>query len=419
MLELDIIELGAGGDGIAKDGNDIYFVAGTCPGDRVKVKAGEKKRHGITAELIEVIKPSPDRQEPACKHFGTCGGCQLQFLKDKAYNDWIKFKISQSLKHHDMEDVAVLEPIISPAHARRRVALKAMNAGGKILLGFNEKKSNKLVDITECPVTDEAIVALLPKLKSVLKDVIPAGKPSNVHVTRTFTGLDILIETKKSLTLDARQELVDFAHKYNIAAIHVDDGGFNDPVIIRREPCMKFGEVTVPLPPAAFVQATPDGERALVDYVVKACEGAKRVADLFAGIGTFTFPLAVSHQVLAVEGAKAAFSGLKAGVNRAQGLKQILTGERDLMRRPLIEQELTAFDAVVLDPPRAGAREQVERIAASTVNKVVSVSCSPDTFARDAKHLIEAGFALKEVQPVGQFRWTAHVEVVGVLVRED
>ena len=417
-IELTITELGAGGDGIAKEGGDLYFVAGTCPGDRVRVKPGEKKRHGTTAELIEILEESKDRITPACQHFGACGGCSLQFLSDDTYKEWVSFKVSQALKHHDLEHVKVLEPKISPANARRRVGLKAMNAGGKILLGFNEKKSNKLVDLKECPVADEAIVALLPKLKVVLKDVIPAGKPSNVHITRTYTGLDILIETKKSLTLDARQELVDFAHKYNVAAIHLDDGGFMDPVIIRREPLMKFGETKVPLPPAAFVQATPDGETAIVNFVVENCKGAKRVADLFAGIGTFTLPLAETHQVLAIEGSKAAHAGLKAGVNRAVGLKQILTAERDLFRRPLIEQELSAFDVVVLDPPRAGAREQVERIALSDVNKVVSISCSPDTFARDARLLCEAGFEIKEVQPIGQFRWTAHVEVAGVLVRE-
>lgn len=417
MLELEITELGAGGDGIAKDGDDLYFVAGTCPGDRVSVKVGETKRHGIVAELVEVLEPSKDRQAPACQHFGACGGCSLQFLSDDAYSNWIKFKVENALAHHALSHVKVLEPIVSPAHARRRVALKAMNAGGQILLGFNERQSNTLVDLKECPISDPAIVAAIPKLKLALKDVVPAGKPSLVHITRTYTGLDILIETKKTLTLDARQMLVDFANKYNIAAIHVDDGGFNDPVIIRREPRMKFGDTQVPLPPAAFVQATPDGEAALVKFVVEACKGAKRVADLYAGIGTFTLPLGVNSQVLAIEGAKAAHAALRAGVNRAKGLKEIVTAERDLARRPLSEKELEPIDVVVLDPPRAGAKDQMERLAYASVDKVVSISCSPDTFARDAKILCDAGFSLSEVQPVGQFRWTTHVEVAGVFVR--
>lgn len=419
MLELEITEIGAGGDGIAKDGDDLYFVAGTCPGDRVSVKIGEEKRHGITAELVEVIKPSKDRIAPPCQHFGICGGCSLQFLSDDAYSDWVKFKVENALAHQTLSHVTVLEPTISPAHARRRVALKAMNAGGRILLGFNEKQSNTLVDLKECTISDPAVAEIIPKLKLVLKDVIPAGKPSNVHITRTYTGLDILVETKKTLTLDARQTLVEFANKYNIAAIHVDDGGFNDPVIILREPLMKFGSVQVSLPPAAFVQATPDGEAALVKFVTEACRGAKRVADLYAGIGTFTFPLAANSQVLAIEGAKAAHAALKAGANRAQGLKHIITDARDLARRPLSEKELDAFDVVVLDPPRAGAKDQIERIAHSSVNKVVSISCSPDTFARDARILCEAGFTIKEVQPVGQFRWTTHVEVAGTFERED
>lgn len=417
MLELEITELGAGGDGIAKDGDDLYFVAGTCPGDRVSVNVGEVKRHGITAELVEIIKPSKDRVAPQCQHFGICGGCSLQFLSDDAYSDWVKFKVENALAHHALSHVKVLEPMISPAHARRRVALKAMNAGGRILLGFNEKQSNTLVDLKECTISDPAVAAIIPKLKLVLKDVIPVGKPSLVHITRTYTGLDILVETKKTLTLDARQMLVEFANKYNIAAVHVDDGGFNDPVIILRKPVMKFGECRVPLPPAAFVQATPDGEAALVKFVTKACKGAKRVADLFAGIGTFTFPLAASSQVLAIEGAKAAHAALKAGANHCQGLKEIITDERDLARRPLSEKELDAIDVVVLDPPRAGAKDQVERIAHSSINKVVSISCSPDTFARDARILTDAGFSLSEVQPVGQFRWTTHVEVAGVFVR--
>jgi len=418
MLELKITELGAGGDGIAKDGDDIYFVAGTCPGDHVNVKVLEKKRHGVSAELVNIIEESSLRQDAPCQHFTSCGGCSMQFLSDKAYSDWVKFKVENALNHQALSQVKVLQPIVSPAHARRRVALKAMNAGGRILLGFNQKKSNKLVDLKECPVSDEAIVALLPKLKLVLKDVVPAGKPSLVHITRAFNGLDILVETKKELTLDARQQLVDFANKYNIASIHVDDGGFNDPVIILREPVMKFGDARVQLPPAAFIQATPDGEAALVKFVLKACSGAKRVADLFAGIGTFTFPLAEKSQVLAIEGAKAAHTALKAGVNKSKGLKQVITDARDLARRPLSEKELSGFDVVVLDPPRAGAKEQIERIGHSSVNKVVSISCSPDTFARDARILCEAGFTLNEVQPVGQFRWTTHVEVAGVFVRE-
>lgn len=418
MLELEITELGAGGDGIAKDGDDLYFVAGTCPGDRVSVKVGEKKRHGIVAGLVEILRPSKDRVAPPCQHFGICGGCSLQFLSDDAYSDWVKFKVENALAHHSLSYVSVLEPIISPAHARRRVALKAMNAGGRILLGFNEKQSNTLVDLKECTISDPAIAAAIPKLKLALKDVVPAGKPSLVHITRTYTGLDILVETKKTLTLDARQMLVEFANKYNIAAIHVDDGGFNDPVIILREPLMKFGACKVPLPPAAFVQATPDGEAALVKFVTEACHGAKRVADLYAGIGTFTLPLAANSQVLAIEGAKSAHAALKTGVNRAQGLKEIITAERDLARRPLSEKELDAIDVVVLDPPRAGAKDQIERIAHSSVNKVVSISCSPDTFARDARILTDAGFSIKDVQPVGQFRWTTHVEVAGTFERE-
>jgi len=241
---------------------------------------------------------------------------------------------------------------------------------------------------------------------------------ADVHITLTATGLDLLIDAPMELDLSARELFVAFANKHDVAAIHWRDQGFLDPVIIRREPMMNLSDVRVPLAPAAFIQATAEGEAALVQEVIAACEGYGRVADLFCGVGTFTFPLAKRHQILAVEGAKQALLALQAGANQATGLKQIIAKHRDLYRRPLTPKELSAFDAVVFDPPRAGAKEQVAELAQSTVKRIVAVSCNPNTFSRDARTLVDGGYVLEKAIPVDQFLWSPHLELVGIFTRK-
>ena len=416
-VDVKITSLGAQGDGIGEHEGIQVFVPGTAPGDLVRAEIGEKKRNGIYAKLAHILEPSGERVEPACKHFGKCGGCQLQFLADGPYMKWQRERVEMALAHHGLASGLVREPLVSPRESRRRVALKALQTPGKLILGFNQRQSHQLVDIGECPVTCRDITKLMPALRSALRDVLKMRMSAEVHLTLTASGMDILIDAPMELDLAARELLVAFADAQDIAAIHWRDQGFLDPVIIRREPMMDLSGVRVPLAPAAFIQATAQGEKTLVTAVLEACENYGRVADLFCGIGTFTFPLAKTHQVLAVEGARQPLEALQAGANQAVGLKQIIAKHRDLYRRPLTVQELSGFDVVVFDPPRAGAKEQAVELADSTVERIVAVSCNPNSFARDARILADGGYKLESVLPVDQFLWSPHVELVGVFTR--
>jgi len=417
LIEVKITALGAQGDGIGEYGREPVFVPGTTTGDLVRAEIGAKKKNGYYAVLDEIIEASADRIDPVCKHFGKCGGCQLQFLSEDTYRNWISERAVSALTHQGVAVGRLLEPVICPPRSRRRVALKALNLPGRLVLGFSERQSHQLVDIGECPVTRREITEILPALRKVLQGILKKRMTAEVHVTLTATGIDILVDAAKELDLSERESLVDFANAHDIAAIHWRDQGFLDPVIIRREPMMEFSDARAPLAPAAFIQATNDGEAALVKEVVAACVRYGRVADLFCGMGTFTFPLAKSHQTLAVEGAKQPLEALKAGINQASGLKQIITMHRDLYRRPLTPDELSAFDAVVFDPPRAGAKEQAAELAQSSVKKIVAVSCNPNSFARDAKILVAGGYQLETLLPVDQFLWSPHLELVGVFSR--
>lgn len=418
---LTIEKLGARGDGVGvHDGLPVY-VPQALPGETVTVAVTEKKRGGLYAKLVSIEQPNPERNVPACKHFGRCGGCWLQHLGPRHYHQWIGDRAGFALKQHGFEDVNVLEPYFAPVESRRRVSFKAHKGGSGVILGFNAKSSHQIVDIDECPVSSPEITRLIPELKTLLARILPTRSIATIHCTVAANGLDVLFDGKLDLSLDARELLAEFAVAHDVASLQWQNTGFLDPVAIRREPVMEFAGARVPLPPGSFVQASDECERAMVNHVVEACKGYGRVADLFCGIGTFTFPLAQSHQVLAVEGAQDAIKALEAGRNgsaaRGVRLKQIISKHRDLFRRPLTAVELAGFDAVVIDPPRAGAQAQMAELAKSSLQRIVSVSCNPNTFARDARILADGGYSLDSVLPVDQFLWSAHLEVIGVFSR--
>ncbi|MFC3050846.1 23S rRNA (uracil(1939)-C(5))-methyltransferase RlmD [Kordiimonas pumila] len=414
IIELEIISLGAQGDGVGTHGDVPVFVPHTVPGDRVKAVVRETRKNGIYTDLSEVISTGNNRRTPACTHFGTCGGCQLQYVADDYYRSWLVERAQTALAHHGFDSALIQPAHISPPASRRRVALKALKTISGVVLGFNEQKSHQIVDLKECPVSHPDLTKLFAPLRTILGAVLPQRMQAEVHLTLTASGVDMLVEAAINLSLEARESLVGFANDHDLASLHFRDEGFLDPVAIRCEPVMDFAGVKVSLTPASFIQATAEGEATLVAEVLAATEEHKRVADLFAGMGTFTFPLARRHQVLAVEGAKAPLDALKAAADFATGLKQIIPLHRDLFRRPMTAKELTAFDAVVFDPPRAGAKEQVAEIALSDVKTVVGVSCNPNTFGRDARMLADGGYTLTRVVPVDQFLWSPHLELVGV-----
>ncbi len=417
IMDVDITSLGAQGDGVGEYDGTPVFVPFSMPGDRVRAKVLETRRNGLYCDLVEILTPSRVRQEPACVHFGACGGCQLQFFGDDTYENWVRERALMALRQHGFDDVLVLEPAISPKSSRRRVALKALKTAAGVVLGFNERQSHRIINADMCPVTRVELTTLFTPLRDLLCPILSQRMAATVHMTLTASGIDMLIEAPKALDLADRERLSDFANEHDIAALHWQEQGFLDPVAIRREPVMNFAGARVLLPPASFVQATDEGELALTAAVVDACKGLGRVADLFCGIGTFTFPLAREHQVLAAEGAKGPLDALSAAANIADGFKQIIPRHRDLFRRPLTADELKIFDAVVFDPPRAGASAQVAEIAKSGVSRVVAVSCNPNTFSRDARTLAEGGYMLESVLPVDQFLWSPHLELVGVFTK--
>lgn len=416
---IDIISIGAEGDGIgdvtdAGGNNKRVFVPLTVTGDKVRVDLSPAGKDAYKGSNMQVVSEGGGRVSPRCKHFGTCGGCDLQHLSDETYSDWVKDRVVMAMGHHGFEDLDIRDPIISPAGTRRRVGLKALKVKGQVQLGFNKRGSHVLVDLHECPVTEAAIMDKLPAFREILGKLLNNRDAAEVQVTHVAEGLDVLFKLPRELDLDARMDLGEFAAKHDIGSVRVNIGGFTDPVAERRPPVVRLGKAAVPLPSGAFLQATKHGEQAMVDLVLAETKGAKKVLDLFCGLGTFSIPLAEQAAVHAVEGAKNMVDALNAGANFVKGLHGVTTEHRDLFRRPLFMHELNAYDAVVIDPPRAGAKAQTEELASSKVPTIIGVSCNPNTFSRDARTLVDGGYTLDYIQPIDQFLWNHHVEIVGV-----
>ncbi|AWK87874.1 class I SAM-dependent RNA methyltransferase [Azospirillum thermophilum] len=421
VLDLTIGEIGARGDGIAEAEGTRIFVPLTVPGDRVRVRVAEPastRGEGLRAELLDLLEPGPGRAEPACGHFGRCGGCTLQHLDDSGYAAWKVGLVRGTLSRVGLGGVP-LEPLSrTPRGARRRARFAALKRGGRVWFGFNERMSHRLADLADCPVLTPRLTALIAPLRDLLAGVLPDGGACDVVASDLEGGIDLLLVGPRSLDRAARDRLVSFGEDA-VARIswQADDRGSPEPIAHRRPAAVRFAGVPVTPPPGAFLQASAEGEAALVTAVTRAVGEAVgqagRVADLFAGIGTFALPLARSAAVHAVEGDAAAVAAL----GKAVAGQRLTVERRDLFEAPLSAKELSRFDAVVFDPPRAGAAAQAEALAQSKVPLVVGVSCNPATFARDARTLVDGGYALSRVYPVDQFLWSAHVELVGVFRR--
>jgi 23S rRNA (uracil1939-C5)-methyltransferase len=378
-----IVRLAARGEGVTQSGR---FVPMSAPGDRVAPDGG--------------VTPGPHHQPPPCRHFPECGGCQLQHVDDAAYADYLKDRIASALAAQGIGAPEILAPRLSPPRSRRRAALKA--AGGSI--GFNAQASHRIVDMRECHILRPELFALVAPLRRLL-----IGRAGAV-MTLADQGVDLMIEGLAADTLAKAEAMTEFARANGLARLSVDDG-LGPQTVWEPEPVtITLAGVPVGFPHNAFLQATAEGEAALIAAVRAVVGGARITADLFAGLGTFA--LALEGKVYAAEGARDAALALTA---TGRGL---FVEHRDLYRRPLDLGELNRFEAVVLDPPRAGAREQVALLAASSVPAIAYVSCNPATFARDAKTLCDGGYRLDWIQPVGQFRWSTHVELAGRFTRQ-
>ena len=408
-----ILRVGGQGDGVAETPAGPVFVPLTLPGETVRGEVGDGR-----IDMAEIVEASPDRVVPVSPHYGDCGGCSLQHWAAEPYLRWKRDQVVAALARERIE-TEVEATVATPPGSRRRLALHARRGpDGGAILGFKARRSWRLVEVTRCPVADPRIVAALPALRALAQPFLehPKSAPT-LHVTWTLDGLDVDVTGVErrtgGLSRDAQMQAIEAAAAADLARLSLA----GETLVMARHPRVAFGPATVPLPASGFLQAVPQAEAAMVERAVAAVKGAKKIADLFCGAGTFTFPLATVAPVLAADASAAGIAALKAGIGSARGLKPIEAQARDLFRRPLAPYDLRGCDAIVFDPPRAGALEQTAQIAQSKAPVVVGVSCNPVTFARDARVLINAGFRLERVTPIDQFLWSAHVELVGVFRR--
>ncbi|WP_288487278.1 class I SAM-dependent RNA methyltransferase [uncultured Novosphingobium sp.] len=394
----EILRVAAKGDGITAWGRHVPFSA---PGDRVQADG--------------VIEPGPHHATPPCRHFRTCGGCQLQHLDEETLAGFVAERVANAASGQGLTPEVITPPHLSPPRSRRRAALHAQRQGGRIVLGFREQGSQRIVDMQECHVLVPELFALVAPLRRMLARH-PGKLAVDIEMTLAEQGVDLGLKGLRVEGLDATEAMLAFAQDNQLARLTLDQGYGPEPTWEPNPVSVRLGPASVPLPPGAFLQATADGEATLIAAAQEWLAGSATVADLFSGLGTFAFALAgPGTKVLAAEATRDAHIACKAAAGRAQ--MPVLALHRDLFRNPLQPDELNRFAAVLLDPPRAGAREQVGYLAQSTVPRIVYISCNPSSWSRDATTLVAGGYRLAELRPVGQFRWSTHVELASLFVK--
>jgi len=393
----DIVRVAAKGDGVTASGRHVPL---TAPGDRVRADG--------------TIEFGVQHATAACSHFGACGGCQLQHLNEEALAQFVADRVVNAARGMGLEPESIAPPHLSPPMSRRRATLHGLSGGGKPFLGFRQSGSHRIVDVAACPVLAPELFALIAPLRMLLSG--RKGKVAvDIELALAEQGVDMGIKGLPIEGLAQTEEILAFAQENRLARLTIDQG-FGPEAIWEPDPVtVSLSGVSVPFPPGAFQQATPDGEEALTSAAREWLGDAATIADLFAGLGTFAFALAGKPKVLAVEAAREMHLACKSAAARTG--RPVHSLHRDLFRNPLQVEELNRFGAALLDPPRAGAREQVRSLAGSMVPKVAYISCNPSSWARDAKMLVEGGYRLKELRPVGQFRWSTHVELASLFER--
>jgi 23S rRNA (uracil1939-C5)-methyltransferase len=403
--EVSIAALDAHGHGLAANG---AIVPGALPGERVLVKFEGKR-----AELVETLDPSPERTAPICRWFGTCGGCVAQHMSASLYRAWKRDVVVEALER---EGVAAEVGDLVDAHGagRRRATFHARFPHGQSdEIGFMRARSHDIIAIDDCPLFSPGMAGAITAAHALSGDLRGLMKPLDIGVTATLDGLDVDLRGSGPLGRNEARKLTHTADALDLARI----SNHGEIVIERKPPRVAFGKALARLPPGGFLQATEAGEAWLAEFAERAFADTKRIADLFCGAGAFALRLARSHEVFAADADPAAIAALARAAGTTPGLRQIAAETRDLFRRPLRPDELTAFDAALIDPPRAGALEQARALAASTLPLVVSISCNAATFARDARILVDGGFHIEAVTPLDQFRFSAHVEIAAVFRR--
>jgi 23S rRNA (uracil1939-C5)-methyltransferase len=414
QAEVTIEALGGRGDGVARLGGRPAFVPLTLPGDRARIRITGERAGAYRAEAVELLASGPGRVDPPCPHYGPCGGCALQHLEVGRAARWKREQVVQALARRGLPGEAVRPLIAIAPGSRRRAALAAVRAGAGVLLGFHERASHQVVDAPGCLLLTPGLIAVLPVLRAALAGILEPRESADVILSETESGVDLLLVSRRAPDLAAREALAELARDADLARLSwAPPDGEPEPVARRRPPRITFAGVAVEPPPGGFLQPSAEGGSALTRLVLDFLpKSAERVLDLYAGCGAFSFPLAARARVHAVEGDEAALAALRRAAREAGLEGRVSAEERDLARRPLEGEELAGFDYALFDPPRAGARAQAEAFAASDLPAVIAVSCNPNTFARDARILVDGGFALAELTPLDQFPWSGHVELV-------
>ena len=385
-----IVRIAARGDGVSENGQHVPFAV---PGDLL-LDDGSLER-------------GAHHQVPPCRHFPECGGCQLQHADDQAYSNYLISRTESALAQHDLR-TDIREPHLSPPKSRRRATLKVQKAGGRVLIGFNAEKSHRIVDMRECHILHPELFVLVQPLRGVLTRLLPGNRSAEAQLTLVDQGMDVLLRNVEPVGLAAIEALSGFATSNSLARLSIDRGAGPETMWEPVPVTVTLSHTSVSFPPGRFLQATADGEAALTSAVCDAVAGFSALADLFAGLGTFALATSARY---AAEASRDSAAALK------RAAPSISVEHRDLYRRPLNGAELTRFDAVVLDPPRAGAVEQIRELASSSVPRIAYVSCNAPTFARDARALADGGYSLDWIKPVGQFCWSTHVELAAQFTR--
>ena len=408
---LTIEHIGHRGDGVAVVGGQAVYVPYALPGERVEVEP--VANHPDRRRLVRVDAPSNDRIEPICPHFGVCGGCAIQHWDQDKYSAWKRDLVLDQLRLARI-DCDVAELVDAHGEGRRRIVLHARIGTHRIeRVGFAAAASHEIVPIDQCPILAPALVNAIQIAEALAEILRPTGKPLDIQLTATLNGLDVDVRGSGNLAPEAMRTLARVAEQYRLARLT----RHGELIAQRAKPTIMMGKAEVTLPPGSFLQATAAGEDALAARVSAACGKAATIVDLFCGVGPFALRLAESARIRAYDAEAAAIAALGKAAASTKGLKPIATETRDLFRRPLAPPELRDVDAVVFDPPRQGATAQAQQLAASRVPVIVAVSCNPATFARDAQILIAAGYRIGTVEPIDQFKYSPHVELVARFAR--
>jgi len=403
MSEHVIERLGHEGDGIAPG---PVYAPRALPGERV---SGDLE--GARLSNLRVLAPSDMRIKPSCPHYNTCGRCSLQHARDDFVADWKRHIVAEALNARGLS-ADIQGPETSPPQSRRRAALAGRRTKKGAIVGFHGRGSGQITPVPHCQVLAPTLTRALPQLEALVRIAASRNAEVKLHLMAGDTGVDLAVDGAKPLDGPLQAALAPFA-------AHFARISWNGDVVLQANaPGVTFGTARIVPPPGAFLQATREGQAALATAVTQALSGARAVVDLFAGCGTFTFPLAQTATVHAVEGDRDLTYALDTGLRHTQGLKAITTEVRDLFRNPILAQDLRSFDAAIIDPPRAGAEAQTRELATSDIPQIAMVSCNPVTFARDVEILTKAGYGLGPVQVVDQFRWSPHIELVAGLTKD-